>query len=67
MGEIMRKLSTFGKITFWVGCIFAVPGILGLFHVFLLARNTSISYVLIGIMLISASFLYEKKKGSDKP
>ncbi|WP_062678717.1 hypothetical protein [Parageobacillus toebii] len=59
----MWKLSTFGKITFWIGCIFAVPGILGLFHNFLLARDisTSINYVFIGIMLISASFLYEKK------
>ncbi|BDG36743.1 hypothetical protein [Saccharococcus caldoxylosilyticus] len=65
----MRKLSTFGKMTFWVGCIFAVLGILGLFHVFLLSGDTpaSISYVLIGIMLISTSFLYEKKKGSEKP
>jgi hypothetical protein len=53
----MWKLSTLGKITFLVGCIFAVLGIFGLFHVFLLARDASISYVLIGIMLISASFL----------
>jgi LPXTG-motif cell wall-anchored protein len=65
----MRKLSTIGKMTFWVGCIFAVLGILGLFHVFLLSKDTSasISYILIGIMLISGSFLYTKKKGSEKP
>jgi hypothetical protein len=56
----MWKLSTLGKITFLVGCIFAVLGIFGLFHVFLLARDASISYVLIGIMLISASFLSKK-------
>jgi LPXTG-motif cell wall-anchored protein len=60
----MWKLSTLGKITFWIGCIFAISGIFDLFHVFLLARDisTSINYVFIGIMLISASFLYKKKK-----
>ncbi|BDG46562.1 hypothetical protein [Parageobacillus sp. KH3-4] len=60
----MGKLSLFGKITFSFGCVFAVLGIFDLFHVFSLAGETltSMNYIFIGIMLISASLLYEKKK-----
>ncbi|SFA44922.1 hypothetical protein SAMN05192569_100862 [Parageobacillus thermantarcticus] len=60
----MGKLSLFGKITFLLGGVFAVLGIFDLFHVFSLAGETltSMNYIFIGIMLISASLLYEKKK-----
>ena len=30
----MRKHSTFGKITFWAGCMFAILGSVGVFGLF---------------------------------
>ncbi|EZP76104.1 hypothetical protein H839_12544 [Parageobacillus genomosp. 1] len=63
----MRKLSTFGKITFYAGCMFAILGCVGVFGLFddsPLVPNQSLAiggYVPLGISLMLSSFFYKKR------
>jgi hypothetical protein len=62
----MRKLCTLGKISFWVGCIFAILGCVGVFGLFddsPLVPNQSLAmdYVPLGISLMLSSFFYKKR------
>jgi hypothetical protein len=63
----MRKLSTFGKITFYVGCMVAILGCVGSFSLLddsPLVPNPSLAiggYVPLGILLMLSSFFYKKR------
>ena len=66
----MRKHSTFGKITFWAGCMFAILGSVGVFGLFddsPLVPNPSLAtgYVPLGISLMLSSFFYKKRLNVD--